>query len=278
MARTWFITGANKGFGRVFATAALQRGDQVVATSRTLAALDDLVAAHGNAVLPVALDVTHRAGVVEAIAEAVATFGRIDVVVNNAGYGLFGMVEEISEQALRDQIEVNLFGSFHVIQAVLPVLRGQRGGHIVQISTVGGIAAFPDLGGYHASKWAVEGLCESLAQEVAGLGIKVTLVEPGIYATDWAGSSAVRAQPLAAYEAVHAARALEIQQMPEDWVGDPSGVGAAILTLVDAPDPPLRVFFGKLPVALVPALYAKRLQVWKEWEPLSLQAHGRPVG
>lgn len=275
MAKTWFITGANKGFGHQFAKAALERGDRVAATSRNIAALDDLASTYGDAVLPIALDVTDRVGVFAAIKKTAETFGRLDVVVNNAGYGLFGMVEEISERELRDQIEVNLFGSFHVIQAALPVLRAQGSGHIVQISTVGGIAAFPDLGGYHASKWAIEGLSESLALEVVNFGIKVTLVEPGLYATDWAGSSAVRAESNPAYEAVHAARDAEVQQLPADLVGDPAGVGPAILKIVDAENPPLRAFFGKMPMLLVPPLYAERLRTWKEWESVSLQAHGR---
>ncbi|MET8763550.1 SDR family NAD(P)-dependent oxidoreductase [Lentzea sp. NPDC004782] len=195
MTKIWFITGAGRGFGKEFARAALGRGDKVAATARKLGDVDDLVEEFGDAVLPLQLDVTDRAGVFAAAEQAGVHFGRLDVVVNNAGYGLFGAIEEITEQQLRDQLEVNLFGVLHVTQAVLPLLRKQGSGHIVQISTVGGVAAFPNLGGYHASKWALEGLSESLAQEVAPFGIKVTLVEPGGFATDWSGSSAVRAEP-----------------------------------------------------------------------------------
>jgi NAD(P)-dependent dehydrogenase (short-subunit alcohol dehydrogenase family) len=147
MSKVWFITGAGRGFGREFTKAALERGDRVAATARNTAALEDLVAAHGDAVLPLRLDVTDRAAVFGAVAEATKAFGQLDVVVNNAGYGLFGAVEEISEQQLRDQLETNLFGVFHVTQAVLPVLREQGSGHIVQISPIGGQAALPPVGG-----------------------------------------------------------------------------------------------------------------------------------
>src|SRR6266487_1467993 len=179
MSEVWFITGASKGFGREFTLAALERGDKVAATARNTDTLSDLVEQYGDAVLPVELDVTNRDQVFAAVKSAHETFGRIDVVINNAGYGLFGTVEEITEQQLRDQLETNLFGVFHVTQAVLPILREQRAGHIIQISTMGGIVAFPTLGAYHASKWALEGMTDALAQEVAGFGIKVTLVEPG---------------------------------------------------------------------------------------------------
>jgi NAD(P)-dependent dehydrogenase (short-subunit alcohol dehydrogenase family) len=271
MAKIWFITGAGRGFGREFTKAALERGDQVAATARNTAALDDLRSAHPDALLPLQLDVTDRDAAFAAVKEAHERFGRLDVVVNNAGYGLFGAVEEITPQQLRDQLEVNLFGVFNVTQAVLPILREQRSGHIIQISTIGGIAAFPMLGGYHASKWALEGFTESLAQEVAGFGIKVTLVEPGGFATDWAGSSAVWGEKNPAYDEVKAnffGRAGAAQ--PE-----PVGFGTAILKVVDAEQPPLRVLFGEQPTHIVKDLYAKRLATWAEWEPVSLEAEGK---
>lgn len=271
MSKVWFITGAGRGFGKEFAKSALSRGDQVAATAREVDALRDLTEEFGDLVLPLALDVTHRKGVQEAIAAATERFGRIDVVVNNAGYGLFGAVEEISEQQLRDQIEVNLFGVLHVTQAVLPVLREQGSGHIIQISTIGGVGAFPNLGGYHASKWALEGLTESLAQEVAGFGINVTLVEPGGYATDWAGSSAVHAAPLPQYEPLRQAMA---ERGGSAIMGDPKAAGPALLKLVDAERPPLRVFFGTQPTQIAPYLYQQRLDTWKQWEWLSIEANG----
>ncbi|PTT87521.1 short-chain dehydrogenase/reductase [Pelomonas sp. HMWF004] len=272
MSKTWLITGANRGLGRVFATAALARGDRVAATSRQLEALSDLVEKFADQVLPLQLDVTDRAACVEVVAAAARQLGRLDVVVNNAGYGLFGMVEELSEQQMRDQMEVNFFGLFHMTQAVLPVLRAQGQGHIVQISTVGGVIAFPGLGGYHASKWAVEGLTESLAQEVGAFGIKTTLVEPGPYTTDWAGSSAVHAAPIDAYGPLRSAMTQRQAQMPPAMLGEPEAAGPAILQLVDAPNPPQRLFLGVVPTLFVPDAYQARLATWEAWKDVSVAA------
>jgi len=271
MAKIWFITGAGRGFGHEFTKAALGRGDKVAATARDEAALGALAQEYGDAFLPLALDVTDRDAVFAAVARTKEAFGRIDVVVNNAGYGLFGMVEEITEEQLRHQLEVNLFGPFHVVQAVLPILREQGSGHIIQISTVGGIAAFPNLGGYHASKWGLEGLSEALAQEVAGFGIKVTLVEPGPFSTDWSGSSAVHGEPDPVYDEVRAAREAS---RSASIVGDPAATGPAILKLVDAQEPPLRVLFGIQPTRIVPPLYERRLKTWADWEWLSVESNG----
>ncbi|WP_030438282.1 SDR family NAD(P)-dependent oxidoreductase [Actinoplanes subtropicus] len=274
MPKIWFITGAGRGFGRQFATAALSRGDKVAATARTKSTLDDLAAQYDDALLPLELDVTNRTDVISAVNAATEAFGRLDVVVNNAGYGLFGAVEEISEQELRDQMEVNLFGAFHVTQAVLPQLRTQGSGHIIQISTIGGIAGLPNLGGYSASKWALEGLSESLAAEVAPFGINVTLIEPGLFGTDWAGSSAVHATPQPQYEPLRDAANAQIATMPPGMIGDPAAAADAILTIVDADKPPLRVLFGTLPTMMVPTLYADRLATWEAWKAVSLQANG----
>ncbi len=200
--KIWFITGTSRGFGREWADAALERGDSVVATARDASSLDGLVATYGDRVLPLALDVTDREAVFAAVARAHEHFGRLDVVVNNAGYGQFGMVEELSETETREQIETNLFGALWVTQAALPFLRAQGSGHFLQVSSIGGISAFPTVGIYHASKWALEGISQSLAQEVAGFGIKVTLIEPGGYSTDWGGSSARHATAIPAYDEV----------------------------------------------------------------------------
>jgi NAD(P)-dependent dehydrogenase (short-subunit alcohol dehydrogenase family) len=275
VSKIWFITGSSRGFGRRFVEAALERGDKVAATARNTDSLADLVAAHGEAVLPLALDVTDKVAVTEAVARAHAHFGRLDVVVNNAGYGLFGAVEELTEQQVRDQLETNFLGALWVTQAVLPILRAQRSGHIVQISSIGGVAAFPNLGGYNASKWALEGLTEALAQEVAGFGVKVTLVEPGGFATDWAGSSAVHAEPLPAYDEVRAAVAAAFSGLE---VGDPAAAGPALLKIVDAENPPLRVFFGTSPLHLVRHVYAERLKTWEDWADVSTEAAGSPAG
>src|SRR3954449_4859704 len=224
MSKVWFITGTSKGFGRIWAEAALERGDRVAATARRPETLAGLADRYGEAVLPLALDVTDKAAVAAAVARAHAHFGRLDVVVSNAGYGLFGTIEEVSEQQERDQIETNLFGALWVTKAALPVprdqiettllgalwvpkaalpiLREQGSGHIIQVSSIGGVNAFPTVGLYHASKWGLEGFSQTLAQEVAEFGIKVTIVEPVGYSTDWAGPSCVRADRNPAYEAV----------------------------------------------------------------------------
>ncbi|WP_418277026.1 SDR family oxidoreductase [Isoptericola jiangsuensis] len=273
MSKVWFITGAGRGFGKEFAKNALGRGDKVAATARDTAALTELAEQFGDDVLPLKLDVTDRDGVFAAVAAAEERFGRLDVVVNNAGYGLFGAVEELTVQQLRDQIEVNLFGVLHVTQAVLPILRAQSSGHIIQISTIGGITAFPNLGGYHASKWALEGLSDALAQEVAGFGIKVTLVEPGGFSTDWGGSSAVHATPQPQYDPLREQMSAMIADSGTS-MGDPVAAGAAILKVVDAEQPPLRVFFGTAPTQIAPHVYQQRLDEWKQWEPLSIEADG----
>jgi NAD(P)-dependent dehydrogenase (short-subunit alcohol dehydrogenase family) len=270
---TWFITGTSRGFGREWAVAALERGDSVAATARDTSTLIDLEERFGDRVMAIQLDVTDRNADFDAVRRAHAQFGRLDVVVNNAGYGQFGMVEEISEPEARDQMETNLFGALWVTQAALPFLRAQRSGHIIQVSSIGGISAFPNVGMYHASKWALEGLSQALAQEVAGFGIHVTLVEPGAFATDWGGSSARHATPLPAYDEfrieVAAARARRTAHS-----GAPDATGSAILQIVDAEKPPLRVFFGDGPLAIAEADYQNRLQTWHEWEHVSVEAHG----
>src|SRR3954466_11191975 len=230
MSKVWFITGTSKGFGRVWAEAALGRGDRVVATARNADTLTPLVEAYGDLVLPLALDVNDKAAIDAAVKQAHEHFGRLDVVVNNAGYGLFGAIEEITEQQARDQVETNLFGPLWVTQAVLPILREQQSGHIIQVSTIGGVNAFPILGLYHASKWGLEGFTQALAAEVAGFGIKVTIVEPTGYSTDWAGPSGVRAERLPAYEAVWERRTA---QRAAARPGDPKATGPAILEIVD---------------------------------------------
>ena len=206
-AKVWFITGASKGFGREWAIAALERGDSVAATARDTSTLIDLEEEFGERVLAIQLDVTDRAAAFDAVRAAHQQFGRLDVIVNNAGYGQFGFVEELSEADARDQIETNLFGALWVTQAALPFLRKQGSGHILQVSSIGGVTAFPGIGMYHASKWALEGLSQALAGEVAGFGIKVTLIEPTGYSTDWAGPSSRTATPLKAYDEFRAANA-----------------------------------------------------------------------
>ncbi|MEJ3653064.1 SDR family NAD(P)-dependent oxidoreductase [Actinomycetes bacterium KLBMP 9759] len=270
MPEVWFVTGSSRGFGRRFVESALARGDEVAATARNIDSLADLVDEYGDAILPLPLDVTDRAAVTETVKRAAEHFGRLDVVVNNAGFGLFGAVEELAEQAVREQFETNVFGALWVTQAVLPYLREQGSGHIVQISSAGGVVSFPLLGGYHASKYALEGFSESLAQEVAGFGISVTIVEPGGFATDWAGSSATFSAPEPAYDGVRAAVAgIEIKQL------DPATIGPALLKIVDAEQPPLRVVLGSQPYDAIRGIYAARLQTWADWSALTTEVEGR---
>src|SRR4249919_3931855 len=242
-ARTWFITGSSRGFGREWAIAALERGENVAATARDTGSLDDLVDRFGDRILPLKLDVTDRHAVFAAVAAAHERFGRLDVVVNNAGYGQFGAIEELTEQEARRQLETNLFGPLWVTKAVVPLLREQRSGHIIQVSSIGGVMAFPMMGLYHASKWGLEGFSQSLAAELAEFGVHVTLVEPGGFTTDWSGTSAGRAQEMAVYDGVRERR-LQALGPVRSQPGDPQATGAAILELVDAAEPPLRVFFS----------------------------------
>jgi NAD(P)-dependent dehydrogenase (short-subunit alcohol dehydrogenase family) len=271
--KVWFITGASRGFGREWAIAALERGDSVAATARDTSTLDDLTAKYGDRFLGLQLDVTDRAADFAAVAAAHERFGRLDVVVNNAGYGHFGLVEEITEDEARAQLETNLFGALWVTQAALPFLREQGSGHILQVSSIGGISAFPLVGIYHASKWALEGISQSLAQEVADFGIKVTLIEPGGFSTDWAGSSAKRSEPLPAYEEFHK-KAQEARAKRVGSPGDPAASAAAVLDIVDAEEPPLRCFFGTAPLGIAKADYESRLATWEKWQPTALKAQG----
>ncbi|WP_077078419.1 SDR family oxidoreductase [Mycobacterium numidiamassiliense] len=271
--KVWLITGTSRGFGRSWAIAALERGDKVAATARNTASLDDLAEKYGDALLPIALDVTDREADFAAVKQAHDHFGRLDIVVNNAGYGQFGFVEELSEQDARDQIETNLFGALWITQAALPYLRAQRSGHIIQVSSIGGISAFPLVGAYHASKWALEGFSQALAQEVVSFGVHVTLIEPGGFDTDWAGPSAKHAARLSDYDEVRAA--VEAERSTR-WAnpGNPEASAAALLKVVDAEEPPLRVFFGASPLATAKADYESRLRTWEQWQPVAELAQG----
>jgi NAD(P)-dependent dehydrogenase (short-subunit alcohol dehydrogenase family) len=271
--KVWFITGTSKGFGRIWAEAALERGDRVAATARDAATLGPLVDAYGESVLALELDVTDKPAVDAAVAQAHERFGRLDVVVNNAGYGLFGTIEEVTEEEARAQIETNVFGALWVTKAALPILRAQRSGHIIQVSSIGGVNAFPGVGLYNASKWALEGFSTALAAEVADFGVHVTLVEPTGYATDWGGPSAVRSEELPAYDPARAARAARFAANPNP-PGDPAATAPAVLEVVDADEPPLRVFFGKGPLEMIRSEYADRIATWERWDELARRAHG----
>ncbi|MGF7234035.1 MAG: SDR family NAD(P)-dependent oxidoreductase [Frankia sp.] len=265
MSRTWLITGTSRGFGREWAEAALDRGDRVAATARNPEHLATLVERYGEAVLPLRLDVTDRDEAFAAIDQTAEHFGSLDVVVNNAGYGHFGMVEELTEHEIRAQMETNFFGALWVTQAALPVMRAQRSGRILQITSEGGIRAFPGIGAYHASKWALEGLSQSLSQEVAAFGIHITNVEPGPYGTDWLAQGSRHSTVIPEYRVIR-------DGINGGWeTGRPHATRAAILELVDAKNPPLRMFLGKSfePVA---EEYHHRLDTWRQWQPVALAA------
>ena len=270
--KVWFITGTSRGFGLEWATAALERGDKVVATARKLDALKPLADRFPDTLFPLELDVTNKEAAAAAVDQGYGHFGQLDVVINNAGYGLFGMVEEVSEAQARAQLETNFFGALWVTQAALPHLRAQKSGHIIQVSSIGGITAFPYVGLYHASKWALEGMSQSLAQEVRAFGIHVTLIEPAGFSTDWSGSSASRADALPAYDQLKKEVA---EERKKRWQpGDPTATRAALLKIVDAEKPPLRVFFGDAPLGMAKADYASRIALWEEWNEVAIEAQG----
>ena len=273
MAKTIFITGASRGFGKLWAEALLQRGDKVVATARDLSALDGLVHQYGDNILPLQLDVNDRAADIAAIAKAKEHFGGIDVLINNAGYGLFGSIEETSEKEAREQMETNFFGLLWLTQAVLPVMREQGHGHIIQLSSVLGLVTLPVLGLYNASKFAVEGLSETLATEVKGFGINVTLIEPNGFATDWAGASSVHTTALPEYDGVRAA--FQAGLADEGIFGVPEATTSAVLQLIDSANPPLRFFLGKVAYPWVKQVNNGRYAEWDSWSEVSSAAHGK---
>ncbi|AYL97916.1 SDR family NAD(P)-dependent oxidoreductase [Mucilaginibacter celer] len=271
MAKTIFITGASRGFGKIWAEAFLKRGDKVVATARDISTLNDLTKQYGDSILALQLDVNDRDADFAAIQQAKAHFGSIDVLINNAGYGLFGSVEETSEKEARDQMETNFFGLLWLTQAAIPVMREQGQGHIIQVSSVLGLVAAPILSIYNASKFAVEGLSETLAAEVKGFGIKVSIVEPNGFSTDWGSASAVHSVALPQYDEM---KAKQQASFTADFFGKPEATTDAILKLIDSENPPLRLFLGKIGYQWVKQVYAGRAAEWDEWNDVSVAAHG----
>jgi NAD(P)-dependent dehydrogenase (short-subunit alcohol dehydrogenase family) len=272
MEKTWFITGASRGFGRIWAEAALQRGDKVAATARKLKDVADLKERFGDAVLPLALDVTNSEQVPQVVQQAFKHFGRLDVLVNNAGYSLVATVEEASDDQIYKLFDANYFGMIRVIRAALPMLRQQGSGHILAVSSGLGITTLPLIGFYCATKWAVEALHESLAHEVKAFGIKVTLVEPGAYATDF-GKSAETADALEPYAEF---RKQFMMRLANAELGDPQATSEAVLKLVDTNDPPLRLGLGTSILPRARGAYRERLATWEVWEDVSNAAMGEP--
>ena len=272
--KVWFITGASRGMGRIWAEAALMRGDKVAVTARKLDDVVDLKQRFGDAVLPLALDVSVEGQAEVVVQQAFNHFGRLDVVVNNAAYSLVGVVEEAMEKDIRALFDTNYFGTLRVIKAALPLLRKQGSGHIVGVSSTLGIVAMPLIGSYAATKWAVEALHESLAAEVKAFGIKVTLIEPGAYATGFGTPASFKMSP--ANEAYSDFRKQVFEHLAHSMKGDPAATAEAVLKLVDSAEPPLRFILGNTNLPLVRKTYASRLATWEAWEEVSNAAQGEP--
>ncbi|MCP3165090.1 oxidoreductase [Myxococcus qinghaiensis] len=270
MSKVWLITGSSRGLGRDLAEAVLAAGHRLVATARKPEQLKDLVERYGDRVRAVALDVTDPAAARAAIAEATRAFGRLDVVVNNAGYANVAAIEDVDEADFREQFETNFFGMMHVTRAALPVLRAQKDGHIIQVSSIGGRRGSPGLASYQSAKWAMEGFSEVLAQEVAPLGIRVTIVEPGGMRTDWAGSSMHVGDISDAYKPTVGAFTQHVRQGADGPRGDPAKAAKAILQIADEPRPPLRLLLGSDAVFLAEVIVRERAAEDSRWKPLSI--------
>jgi NAD(P)-dependent dehydrogenase (short-subunit alcohol dehydrogenase family) len=266
--RVWFITGTSSGLGRALAQAALDRGDRVAATARSTDRIADLEREYPARAVALRLDVADRDHAHEAIDATVSAFGRIDVLVNNAGYGVLGAVEELTDDQLRRQFETNLFGALNVTRAALPQLRRQRSGHIVQLSSLSATVANPGEGAYVGSKAALEGVSESLAQELAPLGIRVTIVQPGPFRTDFAGRSLEKAEPIDDYAAtVGAAREL-LRQLDGNQPNDPARGAAAIIEAIDADEPPVHLALGADATEAIRAKLTERREELDAWAPV----------
>lgn len=270
--KVWFITGASRGFGSVWAAAALKRGDKVAATARNLSSIAHLKEKYGANVLILELDVTNREQVKKAVTQAYHHFGRLDIVLNNAGYSLVGTIEEAGAEEVKAMYDTNVFGALSVIQAALPLLRQQGSGHIVGTSSNLGHVVLPVIGYYCSSKWAFEAIHESLASEVKPFGIKVTIIEPGAYATEFGSQASLK---FAAGMDIYAEYKQQFfNSLKEMERGDPEATPDALFKVVDAPNPPLRFFLGSQNLSWVQKAYEERLATWQEWKDVSDTAQG----
>ena len=268
--KVWFITGSSRGFGRIWTEAALQRGDKVAATARKLSSIADLKEKYGENVLTLELDVTKEQQVKQAVEQAFAHFGRVDLIVNNAAYALVGTIEEATADAVRAMYETNIFGTLAVIKAALPLFRKQGSGHIIGVSSDVGHVVYPVIGYYCSSKWAFEAIHESLAMEVKQFGIKVTLVEPGAYATEFGSQESLKfTNDMKEYEEFKADFMKGLVNLER---GNPKATPGALFKMVDSENPPLRFFLGSHGLEGVRAAYNERLKVWEEWQAVSASA------
>ena len=265
--KIWFITGTSRGFGRIWTEAILKRGDKVAATARKLESIADFNQKYGDQVLTLELDVTNHDQVKKVVEQAHAHFGRLDIVFNNAGYSLVGTIEEASADEVRAMFETNVYGPLAVIQAALPLLRKQGGGHILGTSSNLGHVTLPVIGYYCSSKWAFEAIHESLAEEVKAFGIKVTIIEPGAYATEFGSPESLKFS--AGMDIYAEYKEAFFGQLTTMERGNPEATPQAILNIADAENPPLRFFLGNQNLSWVRKAYAERMEEWEKWEAVS---------
>ena len=282
MTRVWLITGSSRGLGRALAEATLVAGHRLVATARDPARLADLVERYPDQIRPFALDVTDPHAACDAVSAAIESFGRLDVLVNNAGYGNVSPIEDTSLAEFRAQIETNLFGVINVTKAAIPRMREQGSGHIIQLSSVGGRVGAMGRAPYSTAKWGIEGFSEVLAKEVGPLGIKVTIIEPGGFRTDFAGSSTTIAQDNPVYAATVGAVARFQREYNGAQPGDPSKAAAAIIRVAGLDEPPLRLLLGSDAVRAVGDAERARIEADRKWQALSestdFEAKAEPRG
>jgi NAD(P)-dependent dehydrogenase (short-subunit alcohol dehydrogenase family) len=270
MTKIWFITGSSRGLGRNLTEAVLAKGDKVAATARQPQQLDDLVKKYPGQILPLQLDVTKKDEIVNAVEQAVNYFGRIDVLVNNAGFGIVGATEAFTDEQVRSQLETNLYAVIDITRVVLPYMRKQRSGRILQISSIGGRVGNPGLAMYQAAKFGVSGFTEVLAKEVAPLGIKVTSIEPGGFRTDWAGASMTYAPTVEGYEETVDKRVAFFQSGNFVPVGDPVKAAQVMINLADHPEPPVHLVLGSEAAGILTAADEARKAEFEKWLPVTL--------
>jgi len=270
MANVWFITGSSRGLGRSLTTALLKKGELVAATARKPEQLDDLVAKYPDQIYPIKLDVSDEAAVNSAVKDAVARFGKIDVAVNNAGFGITGAAEAYTHEQISSQINTNLYGPIYVTRAVLPYMRKQRSGHILQISSLGGRMGTPGLSIYQATKFALAGFSEAVSKEIAPLGIKLTIIEPGGFRTNWAGDSMSFAKDIPDYEQTVGVRVKRFQDPAQQMTGDPDKAAQVMIAVVAHPEPPLHLILGSDAAGILKQVEAGRQAEFEKWLPVSL--------
>ncbi len=273
MSKVWFVTGCSTGFGRALATELLEQGYRVVVTARNTAQVADIVYGKEDRALTIQLDVTKQEEIDAAVQTVMDTWGRIDVLVNNAGIGYFGALEESDEAEIRKMFEINVFGLANMTKAVLPVMRAQRSGHILNISSIGGLTAYPALSFYHATKFAVDGMSESLSKEVAPLGIKVTIICPSGFRTDWAGRSANEAvNTIEDYASTAGANRSNIRGYSGNQPGDPLRAAKAMIQVTETEHPPLRLLLGAAAVKGARRKLDELKKDYDAWEAVSVGA------